>query len=198
MLKVKICGITNIKDALAACNAGADALGFVFYPRSPRYISPFDAKMIAKELPPFVQKVGLFVNESSKSVNAIMKESKMSLAQIHFDAKESFYQELECDYIKVARIKTKEELLGLKTDEYRIVDAFVDSYGGEGKRIELDWFDGVDCSKMIIAGGLNEQNVKELKGYGFYGVDVSSGVEKAKGKKEHKKMYDFIETVKNL
>ena len=194
--KVKICGITNLHDALAACEAGADALGFVFYKKSPRYIEPANAKEIAQKLPPFVKKVGLFVNETPKFINKIMQESCMDLAQLHFEVSKDFLDKLKCPYIEVIRAKCKNDIVGLPKDRYFLVDAFVKNYGGEGKRVELDWFDGIDCSKIILAGGLDENNVKEALGYDFYGVDISSGVEKEKGIKDHSKIKNFIKLVK--
>jgi phosphoribosylanthranilate isomerase len=190
-MRVKICGITNIEDALDAINAGADALGFVFYEPSPRYIRPIDAKKIVEKLPPFVQTVGLFVNESSKHINDICKVAHMQLAQIIDDEDTTEFDNLEVKYVKVERIASKEDLEELD-DNFLLVDAFVPGFGGEGKRIVLDWFKGVDCSKIIIAGGLKTENLDELKGFGFYGVDVSSGVEASKGKKDRQKMIDFV------
>jgi len=195
-MKVKICGITNFQDAIEAIKLGADALGFVFYEKSPRYISSLDASEIIKKLPPFVEKVGLFVNVDSKEVNKIAKKSGITLAQIHFEADGSFYDKLEIPHIKVVRASEKSDILKY-SDEYRIVDAFVESYGGEGKRVDLSWFEDVDKSKIILAGGLNENNLTEVLNLGFYGVDVSSGVEKAKGKKDTIKLKNFIETAKN-
>ena len=196
-MRVKICGITNLTDALDAIEAGADALGFVFYDKSPRYINPLEAKKIIEQLPPFVQSVGLFVNEPSAKIDFICKMAKIDLAQIHFEADEVFYKTLTTKHIKVVRAKVKEDLY-LYKDEYRIVDAFVESYGGEGKRINLDWFKDIDCSRIILAGGLTSQNVKELKGFNFYSLDVSSGVEEKKGKKSKQKINDFIRSINEL
>ncbi|MEA3353310.1 MAG: phosphoribosylanthranilate isomerase [Campylobacterota bacterium] len=196
-MRVKICGITNIKDALDAIGAGADALGFVFYPKSPRYIEPEQAKKIIAQLPPFVQTVGLFVNETAYSVNMIAKITKIDLAQIHFDADESFYKQLDLKYLKVVRAQSKEDIQK-DQDQYRLVDAFVESYGGEGKRLNLDWFDNIDCSRIILAGGLTTQNVEELKGYNFYSVDLSSGVELKKGIKDKQKMIEFVNKVNEI
>jgi phosphoribosylanthranilate isomerase len=195
-VKVKICGITNQKDALVASKAGADALGFVFYDKSPRYITPQKAKEIVEKLPPFVMRVGLFVNCKSDFVNDVCNFAKMDLAQIHFEADEDFYNRLKIKHIKVVRAKEKKDVLRYQ-NEYRIVDAFVESYGGEGKRIDIGWFDDIDTSKIILAGGLTPQNVLDVKGLGFYALDVSSGVEIEKGKKDHQKIKDFIEAVKN-
>ncbi|MGB7403375.1 MAG: phosphoribosylanthranilate isomerase [Arcobacter sp.] len=196
-MKVKICGITNLEDALDAINAGADALGFVFYEPSPRYIRPIDAKKIVEQLPPFVQTVGLFVNESSKHINDICKVAHMQLAQIIDDEDTTEFDNLEVIYIKVERIESKEDLEDLE-DNFKLVDAFVPGFGGEGKRIALDWFKGLDCSKIILAGGLKAENLKELEGFGFYGVDVSSGVEQSKGKKDNQKMIDFVKVAHEI
>jgi len=196
--KVKICGITNLSDAIAACEAGADALGFVFYKKSPRYIEPFKAKEIASKLPPFVKKVGLFVNETPEFINKTIKLSHMDTAQLHFDIKEEFLQELDCDFLEVARVRSRDDIKNIKKERYILVDAFVESYGGEGKRIDPKWFENVDCSKMILAGGLNENNIKTVLDLGFYGFDVSSGVEKTKGIKDHEKIKNFIKTAKNI
>jgi len=195
MVKVEICGITNLEDALCAVKNGADALGFVFYEKSSRYITPQKALAIVKQLPPFVQKVGLFVNVSAKEINATCKQAQMSLAQIHFEADESLYKSLEVPYIRVIRATCKEDIKQF-SNEYRIVDAFVPSYGGEGKRVDISWFSGIDCSKIILAGGLNAQNIEELMSFDFYGFDVSSGVEETKGKKDSKKIMEFLQRAK--
>lgn len=195
-MKVKICGITNFEDALEACQMGADALGFVFYEKSPRFIEVAKVKEISKLLPPFVKKVALFVNQEPSYIDSVCKKCGMDLAQIHFEASMEFFDKLQTPYIKVIRAKSKDDILTIK-DEYVLVDAYVDSYGGEGKRVALEWFDGIDCSKMILAGGLDSNNIQEVKKYNFYGVDVSSGVEASKGKKDLKKLKTFIQNSKN-
>jgi len=196
-MRVKICGITNLGDALDAIEAGADALGFVFYEKSPRYISPQDAKEIIKQLPPFVQTVGLFVNVYASQVDFICKLANIDIAQIHFEADNKFFNSLQTKHLKVVRAKSKDDILKYQ-NQYRIVDAFVESYGGEGKRLELSWFDDVDCSKIILAGGLTAHNIAELKGYDFYSLDVSSGVELSKGKKDKQKIKQFIKKANEL
>lgn len=197
-MRVKICGITNLQDALDAINAGANALGFVFYKHSARYIEPLKAREIVEKLPPFVQAVGLFVNENENFINEICKESKMQLAQIIDDHDLIHYGQLNTKYIKVVRVKDKKDLVNLNK-EYYLVDAFVDAFGGEGKRIALEWFENLDCSRFIIAGGLTSENLKELNGYGFYGVDVSSGVEsEIRGKKDKQKMISFVKEANEI
>ena len=194
-MRVKICGITNYEDAKDAVDFGADALGFVFYEKSPRYIKPEDAKKIINKLPPFVEMVGLFVNQTSDFVNQTSLETNITLAQIHFEAKEEFYHDLKVRHIKVVRAKEKHDIKN-HHDEYRIIDAFVESYGGEGKRVNLDWFKDINKQNIILAGGLNEKNLQEVVKHNFYGVDVSSGVEKSKGKKDKMLVKNFIEMAK--
>lgn len=195
-MRVKICGITNYEDAKFACDNGADALGFVTYNKSPRFIEVEKIKEIIKKLPPFVTKTVLFVNVSSDYINEVMFYTKANLAQIHFDVDEAFLEKLNCDYIRVVRAKKESDID--KFSDYKIVDAYVKSYGGSGKRLNLEWFKGRDNSKTILAGGLNPDNLDEVMGYGFYGVDVSSGVEKEVGKKDKEKVKKFIQKAKGI
>ena len=194
-MRVKICGITSLHDAQQAINAGADALGFVFYKDSPRYISPEDAKAIIAQLPPFVEKVGLFVNEDAADINKMAKISAITLAQLHFNVDEALCKELTLPYIKVVRAQTPEDVAA-NSEEYRLVDTYCEAYGGMGKRLNLEWFDTLDCSRIILAGGLSPENVKECLSYGFYALDVSSGVEKSKGIKDPQKVSAFINAAK--
>ncbi len=196
-MRVKICGITNLEDAFNAIEAGADALGFVFYRDSPRYITPIEAQKIVAALPPFVGRVGLFVDEDAQTIDKICKETKMSLAQIHFDVDEAFLDSLETQSIPVVRAKSAKDIARF-SECYRLVDAYSEAYGGSGKRVNLEWFDGVDCSKIILAGGLDSHNVASTLAYNFYGVDVSSGTESQKGKKDPQKVRDFINNAKTI
>lgn len=196
-LKVKICGITNLRDALHAVEFGADALGFVFYNESPRYITPAAAKKIIDELPPFVERVGLFVNEGVETIDTICKYTGISLAQIHFDVDEESLSIIEPKTLPVVRASCKEDLQKF-SDRYRLVDAYSETYGGAGKQLNLEWFEGMDCSKIILAGGLTPDNLEAVNKFGFYGVDVSSGVEFIKGKKDPKKVEQFIANAKGL
>lgn len=196
-MRVKICGITNLKDALHAVACGADALGFVFYPKSPRYITPAAAKRIIDKLPPFVERVGLFVNEGVETIDTVCKYCDISRAQIHFDVDEESLDAIGLQTLPVVRAQCAEDIHTFK-DRYRLVDAYSQAYGGTGKRLNLEWFDGVDCSKIILAGGLTPHNIEELRSYGFYAVDVSSGVESIKGKKDPVKVKEFIQHAKRL
>jgi phosphoribosylanthranilate isomerase len=196
-MRVKICGITNLQDAQDAIEAGASALGFVFYKPSPRYVEMQQALAIVEALPPFVQTVGLFVNENEAFINEVCSKAKMQLAQIIDDEHQLNFTQLNCKHIQVVRAKSKEDLLAIG-NEYVLVDAFVESFGGQGQRVALEWFEGLDCSKMILAGGLKAENLKELKGLNFFGVDVSSGVEASKGKKDKQKMIDFVKAAHEI
>lgn len=196
-MRVKICGITNKEDAHNATKAGASALGFVFYKPSPRYIEPKEALKIVNSLPPFVQSVALFVNETTDFINQVCKDSKMQLAQIIDDKNIVDYENLEVKYLKVLRVKTKEDLINLENNYY-LVDAFVEEFGGAGKRLALEWFKDIDCSKFILAGGLSSENLKELNGFNFFAVDVSSAVEKQKGIKDREKMVEFVKAANEI
>lgn len=195
-MRVKICGITSLQDALIAIDAGADALGFVFYPQSPRYISVQDARQIIHQLPPFVEKVALFVNESPEHIQSVCSSTGCTLAQIHFDAPDAFFQTLKFPSLRVIRAQCKEDI-SKYSDHYRLIDAYCEGYGGSGKRLNIEWFEGIDCSKIILAGGLDSANVASLKPYGFYGVDVSSGVEASKGEKDSLLVQSFIRAAKS-
>ena len=196
-MRVKICGITSYDDAMLAIEAGADALGFVFYPKSPRYIAPEKIRRIIDRLPPFVEKVGLFVEETPERITELSRESGITLAQIHFDVDEAFLEAVAFPTLPVVRARASEDLERF-ADRYRLVDAYCESYGGSGKRLALEWFAGRDNSRIIIAGGLTPENVSELAGYGFYGCDVSSGTEAAKGVKDPVKVRDFIRHAQSL
>jgi phosphoribosylanthranilate isomerase len=196
-MRVKICGITNLEDALYAIECGADALGFVFYEKSPRYISPNDDKEIIKLLPPFVERVGLFVNQSAMDIETISKSSQISIAQIHFDVDEEFLDSIDFKTLPVVRAKEPQDLLKYP-NRYKLVDAYTQAYGGSGKRLNIEWFEGMHNSKTILAGGLDSQNISDVIDYGFYGVDVSSGVEKSHGLKDKTKVKQFIQNAKNI
>ena len=196
-MRVKICGITNFQDAIQAIEAGADALGFVFYSESPRYIKPADAKKIIEKLPPFIGRVGLFVNEGVDTIDTISNYCNLTLCQIHFDVDEEALDMIGAKAMPVIRAKEAKDILQYK-ERYRLVDVYSEAYGGSGKRLNLEWFDGIDCSKIILAGGLTAENLSELKKYNFYGVDVSSGVERLKGKKDYGKVSKFIANAKSI
>ena len=196
-MRVKICGITNFQDAMQAIDAGADALGFFFYSESPRYIKPADAKKIIEKLPPFIGRVGLFVNEGIDTIDTISNYCDLTLCQIHFEVDEEALDMIGSKAMPVIRAKEPKDILQYQ-DRYRLVDVYCEAYGGSGKRLNLEWFEGIDCSKIILAGGLTAENLHELKNYNFYGGDVSSGVERIRGRKDYEKVSKFIKNAKSL
>lgn len=192
---VKICGITNLEDALCAVEAGADALGFVFYPPSPRYVEPEQVEKILPFIPLHVKKMALFVHATPDEINLTCKALNMDIAQIHFEVDDAFLDALDVPYLRVVRAKKVEDI-GLYQGTLRLVDAYVESYGGAGQSVELSWFEHADKENIILAGGLTPENIENIKPLGFYGVDVSSGVERAKGLKDHEKVKRFIQRAK--
>ncbi len=195
-MKVKVCGITNLADALHASNNGADYLGFVFYDKSPRYISPKSAQNIISQLPKKIETVALFVNSTPNEINSMMNQSGANIAQIHFDVDELFLSQVTYPTIPVIRARCKDDINNF-ANHLKLVDVFCDTYGGSGKRLNLEWFDGIDCSNIIVAGGLSPANIHETKKYGFYGVDASSSLEVSKGHKNHDKVKQFIDNAKS-
>ncbi len=204
-LKIKICGITNIEDATAAVDAGADALGFVFYRRSPRYVEPTVAKGIVASLPPFVVPVGVFVNEEAKVVRDLMDVCGLAMAQLHGDETASYCETLGRPALKAIRLRDRASLPALAEYQGRagvrgfVVDAFsTEAYGGTGQVV--DWGLAAEvarASRILLAGGLTPENVGEaVQKVRPYGVDVSSGVEAGPGKKDHEKIRSFIRAVR--
>lgn len=202
MVKVKICGITNPEDALAAADYGADALGFVFYRGSPRYISPQAAKEIIRQLPPLITTVGVFVDETIDKIEEIMRHVPLDIAQLHgHEPPESCL--LSRRVIKAIRVKELSDLEPLK--RYRVSAFLLDTYtpeslGGTGQIFNWDIAVAAkQFGKVILAGGLNPDNIeKAIRWVRPYAVDVSSGIEEEKGKKDLKKMRLFIERAKAL
>ncbi len=204
-IKVKVCGITNAEDALAAVEAGADALGFIFYEKSPRYVVPAVAANIIAELPPLVTPVGVFVNEGLATVRSIMDTCGLAMAQLHGDENVSYCRELARPAMKALRLRDRGSLLALAEYQGRggvrgfVLDTFSElSYGGTGQI--TDWGLAAEVAKstpILLAGGLTPDNVTEaIRTVRPYGVDVSSGVESAPGKKDHAKMRAFVDAVR--
>jgi phosphoribosylanthranilate isomerase len=203
--KIKICGITNAEDAAVAVEAGADALGFVFYRMSPRYIDPTLARQIVMSLPPLVIPVGVFVDEDQQVVRNVMDDCGLAIAQMHGNESASYCKELGRTVLKALRVKDRSTFLALAEFRGRagvrgfILDAFSDqAYGGTGQVI--DWQLAAEAAKVasvLLAGGLTPDNVeKAIQAVRPYGVDVSSGVERVPGKKDHEKVRAFIQAAK--
>ena len=201
--KVKICGITNLDDALFAVESGADALGFVFWKKSPRFIEASAVKAIVKALPPFVSCVGVFVDEEASCVNDIARQTGLSCVQLHGSESPEFCRGMELRVIKAFRIKKSNDIASLSG--YDVSAFLLDSYsegapGGTGK--VFDWAYAIEAKKygkVILAGGLTPVNIEDaLRKVGPYGVDVSSGVESSPGKKDRGKIKEFIQQVRGF
>ncbi|NOZ68261.1 MAG: phosphoribosylanthranilate isomerase [Deferribacteres bacterium] len=197
---VKICGITNTEDALAAVRYGADAVGFVFYHKSPRAVTPETAKTIISSLPPFITTVGVFVDEEIREMEKIASYAGLDVIQLHGSESPDKCRNAGRKIIKAVRVKHRADIEILR--QYRNVSAFLlDTYspsaiGGTGET--FNWEIAVEAKKfgrIILAGGLDPGNVEEaIKIVRPYGVDVSSGVEGSeKGRKDHVKLKLFIE-----
>lgn len=199
MLKIKICGITNPEDAIAAVESGADALGFVFYPKSPRVITPETARSIISILPPFIVTVGVFVDEATETIEKTAAYAGLGAIQLHgSEPPESC--SLNRKVIKALRVKDLsdlEVLTSYKTASAYLLDTYSPhAFGGTGH--VFNWEIALEAKKygrIILAGGLDPDNIEEaVEMVQPYGIDVSSGVEgPVKGKKDHKKLKLFIE-----
>jgi len=200
-VKVKICGITNTRDAHLALEYGADALGFVFYPESPRAVSPEMARDIIGSLPPFISTVGLFVNETIDRVREIRRISGVDLVQLHGDETPETVSALGPGVIKVIRVRGAESFADLDRYQPRafLLDAHHDVlFGGTGLRFDWDLAQWIDDFPVIVAGGLRPDNVAEaIRRTHAYGVDVSSGVEARPGIKDPALLKAFIHNAKH-
>lgn len=202
MVRVKICGITNLEDATAAIDFGAEALGFVFFKGSPRYVTVEQAAAIVCKLPAFVTTVGVFVDESPEIISSAISGAGIDVVQLHGEEKTE-----ECRFsrrsIKAIRIKSIDSLEPLKNFK-DLVSAFLldayttDALGGTGRIFNWDIaIEAKQFGRIILAGGLTPDNIQDaVRHVRPYGVDVSSGVEREKGKKDHQKMKLFIERAK--
>ncbi len=199
--RVKICGITRPEDARAAVAAGADAIGLVFYGPSPRAVTPAQAAEVVKHLPPFVTVVGLFVDADPVEVRATLQATRLDLLQFHGDEPPDYCAGFDRPYIKAVRMREGIDLHQLRA---RYADAsalLLDSFqagvpGGTG--LSFDWSRiPVDlASELILAGGLDPENVEQaIRQIRPYAVDVSGGVEKSKGIKDHEKILAFLRGV---
>lgn len=203
MVRVKICGITNLDDALQAVDAGADALGFVFYDLSPRCISFESAERIIKKLPPYVVTSGVFVNNQASFIDTAVERCGINVVQLHGDETPAFCKGIRHTIVKAFRIRNIVSIETLK--KYAVagylLDAYVPgTYGGTG--LTFNW----ETARMarqfgpiILAGGLKPENVrKAIETVEPYAIDVSSGVEAAPGKKDHAKVMELIRLAKGI
>jgi len=215
MIKIKICGITNKRDAIDASDLGVDMLGFVFYKKSKRYVEPKIVRDIVNELPPSILKVGVFVNEDKDKVMDIAGDCSLDMLQFHADETgdycSSFYTEGGAAYgegdsykvIKAFRIKDRDSLKGI--NDYGVDFYMLDTYsskalGGTGASFDWKIVENFEFLKpIIVSGGLNPDNVSNaIRTLSPYGVDVSSGIEASPGRKNLNLMKKFIEKVRRF
>ena len=201
-VRVKICGITRLQDLHAACDAGADALGFVFYEKSPRHVTPDVAAALVRELPPFVQSVGLFVNAEPAFVEAVLQAVPLDLLQFHGDETPADCERFGRPYIKAVRVTTDTDLLkyaaDFETARGLLLDAYVQGVpGGTGEHFDWSLIPANMPKPIVLSGGLQPDNVAEaVQQVRPWAVDVSSGVEASKGIKDPHKMTQFIAKAK--
>jgi phosphoribosylanthranilate isomerase len=201
-VRSKICGITRIEDALAAVEAGADAIGFVFYAKSPRAVTVQQARAIIQALPPFVTTVGLFVNASRCELGEILDAVPLDLLQFHGDEAVEDCEGWHRPYIKALRVKAGDDIAAA-VDAYPsasgvLLDTYVEGVpGGTGEAFDWSLIPQGLSKPLILAGGLTPQNVADaVARVKPYAVDVSGGVEASKGIKDHAKIHAFINAVR--
>jgi phosphoribosylanthranilate isomerase len=201
-IKVKICGITNMDDALAAIDMGADILGFNFYPRSPRYIPPRQAEAIIRKLPSFTDIAGVFVNAPARDIRFLTNSGLLNWVQFHGDEPPEFcgqFNSWNIQTIKAIRVRDAADIKNAQVYPTfaLLLDAFDPArHGGTGKT--FDWTLAKDCPRRIfLAGGINPDNVVKAIDVGIYGVDVCSSIEAAPGKKDHRKMKQLFAAIYN-
>lgn len=206
--RIKICGLTREQDVLAAIELGADALGFVFYEKSPRYVQASRAAELVRLLPPFVNSVGLFVNASAAQVARVLEQVPLAMLQFHGDESAddcaSIAASCKRPFMRAFRVRPDTSGADLLqcADTYRaaspyftslLLDTYVDSYGGAGKVFDWSLIPNALAHQAVLSGGLTVQNVAgAIAQVRPYAIDVSSGVEAAKGIKDAAKMAEFI------
>ncbi len=199
--RIKICGLTREEDVLAAVAAGADAIGFVFYPHSPRYVDPVRAAQLASVIPPFVEIVGLFVNAAACDVKATCERVPISLLQFHGDEDATYCRQFSRPYIRAARVRPGLDLVefagSFPESRGLLLDAFVEGYGGGGHVFDWALIPPALPGYLILSGGLHPENVADaIRRVRPAAVDVSSGVEMDKGIKDHDKIAAFVSAVR--
>jgi len=210
--RIKICGLTREEDVQAVVAAGADAIGFVFYPKSPRYVTPERAAELIRSVPPFITTVGLFVNHTPEEVADIVRVAPVSLLQLHGDESIEDAAAIAAaagrQFMKVFRVKPDtrpDELLEYEQANRAasplftslLLDTYVDAYGGAGKGFDWSLIPKDLAPRVVLSGGLSVHNATDaVAGVRPYAVDISSGVEASKGIKDARKIADFVAAVR--
>ena len=201
-MKIKICGITNQADALLCEKEGANALGFIFYKQSKRYISPDEAEEVIKKLSPTTAKVGVFVNEDISVINRIIEKTKINVIQLHGDEDENYCMNIKLPVIKSFRIKADFDFR--RVYRYKIADYLFDAYsesnfGGTGKAFNWKLIPSELKNKIILSGGISEKNIEYIfKNISPSAIDLSSSLEEKPGKKDKVKVKSFFKKFNSL
>ncbi|WP_189418397.1 phosphoribosylanthranilate isomerase [Cellvibrio zantedeschiae] len=202
-MRVKICGITSVADALVAVNAGADAIGLVFYAPSPRAVSIEQARAIAASVGPFVTVVGLFVNADESYVRQVLANVDLHVLQFHGDESREFCEQFQRPYMKAIRMRPDLDVVREISEHPRAAAILLDAYrpgvpGGTGETFDWDRVPNQSPRPIVLAGGLTAENVASaIRSTHVYGVDVSGGVESSPGKKDAHKVEQFIYNARN-
>lgn len=208
--RIKVCGITNSQDALAAAEAGADALGFIFHPRSPRYIAPEEARLIIDQLPPFIDVVGVFVDKKRVEVEEIVQYCRLTYVQLHGEESPKYAERLfrftsPCEVIKAFRVGSQTSPKEFKPYVPHVRAFLLDTYdkelvGGTGKSFDWSIIERLDLVRpFVLAGGLDPQNITAaLETVKPCCVDVNSGVEESPGIKDHDLIRELVTAVRKF
>lgn len=204
MARIKVCGITRVEDALAAAHAGADAIGLVFYTPSPRAVTPAQAAAIVAALPPFITSVGLFVDADAAYVREVLAQVPLDLLQFHGDEDADYCDQFERPYLKAVRVRADQDLATVAAAWPKAQGILLDSYkagvpGGTGEVFDWSLVPGERRWNLVLAGGLTADNVAQaIAEVKPWAVDVSGGVELAKGIKDIEKINAFVQEVKRV
>ena len=199
--KIKICGLTNLDDAQLSLRLGADLLGFNFYPPSPRYLTPAAATEIISSLPPGTRTVGIFVNEPTDAITAVLAQCPLQMAQLHGDETNDQCRavaSLGVEVIKAIRVRSPEDInLAQQYDVPAVLlDAFHEElYGGTGHTFDWTWLQSGTDKRIFLAGGINPDNITDALAARTYAVDLCSGVEQQPGRKDPAKMKTLFERI---
>ncbi|MCP4049357.1 MAG: phosphoribosylanthranilate isomerase [bacterium] len=205
-MNIKICGITNIEDAQNAISLGVNAIGFIFVKDSPRYITPETAEEISMNLPPFIQSVGVFLDQSIEEINAITTQCRLDIIQLHGSESPGFCLKMPRKVIKAIKVSDIEDIIGIAKYQGIVSAILLDTKvmhrdGGTGKT--FDWGLALKAKDfdipIILAGGINITNLqKALTLVNPYAIDISTGVENSPGKKDYNKMEEVLHIAKNI
>ena len=201
--RVKVCGMTRPDQASALVDLGVDAIGLIFYEKSPRNVSVLQAQEIRKIVPAFVTLVGVFVNQSASEINQICQQVRLNLVQLHGDQSANFANDLTYSYIKAIRVDSKERIVSEINQHNNAVGFLLDTYsknayGGTGHKIDESFLPESLPRNIILAGGINPSNIDEILEKKPYAIDINSGVEHAPGDKNLEAIADIMDRIKPL